>query len=214
MGKRYRAASGLTDRDRFWLRVEPSEGCWTWLGATSPNGYGIVQRGGRVHMAHRVAWEYARGAIPSGKVVCHACDNPPCVNPAHLFVGTQADNIADMDRKGRRRSNPPKGPNAKRAVLSEAEAVEIRRRYAEGERQLELAAAFGVSKGTIYNVLRGKHWAASGLGGTDRGPRPIDWRLVSKRREAGASWAAVAQEIGMSKTQLIERWARETGRLT
>lgn len=88
----------------FWAKVErrgPDE-CWPWVGARKPRGYGNVRIDGKYRLAHRVAWELATGTtIPSGCIVMHRCDNPPCCNPAHLLMGTMKDNTADMRRKGR-----------------------------------------------------------------------------------------------------------------
>lgn len=91
---------------RFWHRVVKSEGCWEWSGARFPRGYGHVQL--RVLgppdeiYAHRAAWRFTFGPIPDGLFVCHHCDNPPCVRPDHLFLGTAQDNVHDSQRKGRR----------------------------------------------------------------------------------------------------------------
>jgi hypothetical protein len=100
---------GISFEERFWARVDSSGGlwgCWPWMGARERNGYG--QLGNRIlrkHLkAHRVAYELAVGPIPEGFLVCHACDNPPCCNPSHLFVGTGADNTHDMIAKGRGRN--------------------------------------------------------------------------------------------------------------
>jgi len=94
--------------ERFWSRVAKGDGCWEWTGARKPNGYGDLTIRPRRWSAHRFAYTVAVGPIPAGMVVCHTCDNPPCCNPAHLFLGTQADNMADMGRKGRRASSPRK----------------------------------------------------------------------------------------------------------
>lgn len=103
---------GQSVEARFWAKVDvrgPDE-CWEWQASTTSSGYGQIMvnaRPRRITRAHRLSWTIANGPIPSGMVVCHRCDNPPCVNPAHLFVATQQDNIADMVRKGRGFVPPP-----------------------------------------------------------------------------------------------------------
>lgn len=89
---------------RFWAKVDRSggpEACWPWTGARAWNGYGQFGDGGQIHIASRVAWELSCGPIAEGLHVLHRCDNPPCVNPAHLFLGTHSDNMRDMVAKGR-----------------------------------------------------------------------------------------------------------------
>ncbi len=93
--------------ERFWEKVQITSGCWLWLGGFHRAGYGQINAGApnpRMILAHRVAWELTLGPIPNGLLVLHYCDNPPRVNPSHLFLGTQRDNVKDMMQKGRNRS--------------------------------------------------------------------------------------------------------------
>src|SRR5256885_74384 len=92
-------------RVSFWNRktISPS-GCWEWVGSKRELGYGQVRYKGRSARAHRIAWELTFGEIPDGRSVLHKCDNPPCINPDHLFLGTQQDNVDDMFRKGRQKT--------------------------------------------------------------------------------------------------------------
>jgi hypothetical protein len=145
-------------RERFLEKIspEPNTGCWLWTGTVLPFGHGLIGRGGRgtgMARAHRVAWELFRGPIPTGLQVCHRCDVPCCVNPDHLFLGTQRDNITDMINKGRRRAD-------RRWVskLTPEQVGEIKRRLATGERCCDLAPMFGVSDETISAIRRGHSW--------------------------------------------------------
>ena len=92
----------------FWEHVVKSESCWVWTGARHPYGHGLFTWEGKSQYTHRISWILHRGPIPKGLYVCHHCDNPPCVNPRHLFVGTCGDNLRDMVAKGRHGK-----PNAK-----------------------------------------------------------------------------------------------------
>jgi hypothetical protein len=93
---------------RFWVKVQKSgpDQCWTWLGAKIRTGYGYFRALGLNQRAHRVSFQIHKGEIPDGLYVCHRCDNPSCVNPEHLFLGTQFDNMADCKRKGRSGNQP------------------------------------------------------------------------------------------------------------
>lgn len=130
--------------------------CWEWQGALA-RGYGRLYVGNRVRQAHRLAYELFVGPIELGLSVCHHCDNRACVNPAHLFLGTQADNMADMAKKGRRCNR--KGSANPRALLDEIAVAEIRRRYAgnHGE-QVALAREFGVTRHVIYDIVHNRRW--------------------------------------------------------
>lgn len=96
--------AGLTHMplpDRFWVRVEKSDGCWLWTGSRMTHGYGVLTVNGRPIGAHRYSYSIANGPIADDVVIRHSCDNPPCVNPAHLLAGTQTDNVHDMLERGR-----------------------------------------------------------------------------------------------------------------
>jgi hypothetical protein len=149
--------------ERFWRYVEKSEdGCWLWTGARTYGGYGVINsggRGGKLVRASRLSYEIHHGSFDPALAVCHTCDNPPCVNPAHLFLGTAKDNTADMVRKGRASGGSPPGEQHPRAKLTFAKAAEIRRIYAAGGIGMgRLAVQYGVSKRTVLNIVQGKAW--------------------------------------------------------
>jgi hypothetical protein len=149
---------------RFWSKVDKSaaDGCHPWTRGRSPRGYGKVGRQGAHLRAHRVAWELTFGPIPSyaeaGYKVCvlHTCDNPPCCNPAHLFLGSNADNTADRQAKGRHWAR--RGSAQGMAKLTEQAVVTIRAWHAQGWPYVALGAAFGVIPGTIGLVVTRKTW--------------------------------------------------------
>lgn len=146
-----------TIEERFWAKVQrggPDE-CWPWTGALSDRGYGRFDVGGRLRMASHVSYEMHVGPIPAGLFACHSCDNPPCVNPAHLFPGDQKTNLADMVAKGR----SLKGEDHFHAKLTE-EAVRSMRARSTGERgeATRFAAEYGVSVANICYVLKGHTW--------------------------------------------------------
>ncbi len=148
----------------FWDYVDKSngeDGCWPWLGSRLPRGYGTYKRNAK---AHRIAFEWAYGPIPKGFDVCHKCDNPPCVNPAHLFAGTKAQNNADMIAKGR--AKYVSGESHGRHKLTAAQVAEIRAMYRKDVRgfgQQMLAKRFNVSSTTIRNIIIGKLWKLAKL---------------------------------------------------
>ena len=160
----------MKTEDRFWSKTRPSDsGCLEWTAALGKNpngtlGYGQFSLGSRsdktrrMHSAHRVAWMLKNGPVPDGLNVLHRCDNQKCVNPEHLFLGTQLDNVNDMLAKCRKIS--ARGERQGSVVLKTEEVLEIRRLYRPGARfpdarsARSLAVIFGVSSGTISDVTR------------------------------------------------------------
>lgn len=142
----------------FWRYVspEPNTGCWLWAASLDKGGYGQTYcRGPAPAGAHRVAWEAAHGPIPAGLGVLHRCDQRSCVNPRHLFLGTAAENSADMVRKGRQARGARSGP----AKLSDASVTEMRALYAAGAMGCRrLAKRFGVDLKTAQDVVRARSW--------------------------------------------------------
>lgn len=154
--------------DRFWPKVRmgaPDE-CWTWTATADHHGYGQIGYGGgnRHIKAHRASWLIHFGVLPPPEVkVCHRCDNPGCVNPGHLFLGTQADNHDDMKAKGRGNIGMRHGNHK----LTDEQVIEIR--SAAGKLD-DIGARFGVSGSIVSEVQLGKSWKH--VGGPIRRPRP------------------------------------------
>lgn len=142
---------------RFWANVDKSGGpdaCWPWTTALSNVGYGDFRYMYRHYIASRVAWELASGPIPAGACVLHRCDNRSCCNPAHLFLGTRADNSADMKSKGRQ----SRGEQLPHARLTENDVRRIRAAAADGEQLGAIASAFGVNPSTVSLIVARKRW--------------------------------------------------------
>lgn len=155
---------------RFWTHVDLSGECWLWTGTRTVQGYGrvVVRRGiGRPYKiaAHRVSYEMAYGlaidSLPKHLVVCHTCDNPPCVRPDHLFLGTMQDNVNDARSKGRMNYEAwhQRGEENHAAKLNDASVRKIRSAYAAGETQAALAKRYEVSRSTIGDIVRGEIWS-------------------------------------------------------
>jgi hypothetical protein len=141
--------------ERFWPRVDKSGSCWLWQGHRTAAGYGQIGRGtaseGLVY-THRLAYELEIGPIPEGMFVCHSCDNPPCVNPAHLFVGSAADNSHDALRKGRLRTLRAEASPQCRVTTDQVR--EIRQLRAVGISAAGLAVRYGVSPQHVADIVR------------------------------------------------------------
>lgn len=147
---------------RFWAKVEilGTDECWPWLASRDRHGYGHIGLGGReggTGYAPRVSWELHNGPIPEGLWVLHRCDNPACVNPAHLFLGTPKDNTADMMVKGR--ANRARGEDSGGAHFTAEQVVEIRATHARGRSMRALARQHGVSHSTISAMVHLRTWS-------------------------------------------------------
>lgn len=127
---------------------EPNSGCWLWTSGWDSDGYGLATGNKK---AHRLSYERSVGPIPIGACVCHRCDTPACVNPAHLFLGTNAENTADRKMKGR----GSMGASSPHAKLTEAQVMEI---LTSKESKRALASRFGVTPGAIAHIRRGSSW--------------------------------------------------------
>lgn len=131
--------------------LDPVSGCHVWTGGVNKHRYGVLSFAGRKAFAHRLAYQTWVGEIPEGFQVCHHCDNRRCLNPAHLFLGSNAENVADRNAKGRQ----ARGERQGRAKLSDDDVRAIR---ASAARIVDLAAQYGVAETTISNIRHGKRW--------------------------------------------------------
>ncbi len=165
-------------KERFLAKVDSTQDCWLWQDALSPSGYGTFHMNGKNHRAHRISYLLFVGEIPKGHFVCHHCDNPRCVNPKHLFTGTNSDNMKDSGKKGRhwstkhrekitaimRRIPRAQGEKHGRAKLTNKDALFIKNTYIKNSSgktsALFLANKFKVSKDTIQKIGNGQLWAS------------------------------------------------------
>lgn len=149
-----------SDIEHFWRHVLiplDRDCCWMWLAYKSAQGYGQFRLSKAIQKAHRVSFEINIGPIPEGLFVCHSCDNPPCVNPDHLFLGTNWDNTHDKVLKGR--AQRLQGESHGRSKLTSSDVIDIRARLATGNSsQQAIASLFGVNRSIVSSILRGKLW--------------------------------------------------------
>lgn len=199
-----------TLEERFWAKVDgrgPSE-CWPWKAALNEHGYGVMRpdttrRNGPTIKAHRVSAQLA-GMRIEGMKVLHSCDNPRCVNPAHLRPGTMAENSADMVR---RRRNPVDSEKVE-AKLTEADVLEIRRRIRIGEMHRLIAADFGVSRVTISDIKQRKSWRHLQDDAVSPAVGALDWGTAAGRVERYVGGGRVnAHHQPSSRARIAAWWA-------
>ena len=147
-------------RQRFFAKVRKSEACWWWEGTKNNKGYGMFMAVSPAKsLAHRFSYELVNGSIPKGKNILHQCDNPACVNPAHLVLGTHAENMRDMHRKRRGKFVAHKGEHNGSSKLTDDQVRNMRRQYSGGGvTQAKLAEQFGVSRTLVSNVVTRLAW--------------------------------------------------------
>lgn len=191
-----------TPEERFWSAVEKSDDCWTWKRALNHvrGGYGCFNAGGRKMIgAHRFSWTLHYGPIPEGLFVLHRCDNPPCVRPDHLFLGTHAENMADMEAKGRR----PVGERAYQAKLTDADVVAIRNAADAGERHADIAKRYGTGRSHISQIAGGTTWTHIPKKARTRGEKVFP---SSKLSESQVLEIRAARSLGQTQREIAERF--------
>lgn len=142
--------------DRFWSKAKTDsiDDCWEWQASFFPDGYGYFWKDGKGRRAHRVAYEMAHGTLSKDHHVCHACDNPKCVNPLHLWAGTNDENMADMAKKGR--AARITGDARWNTKYSEETVKNILEDRKSGMKYRELTDKYGISKAHLSNIFNGK----------------------------------------------------------
>jgi hypothetical protein len=149
----------------FWDRVDTTGDCWLWTGCRNKDGYGLLRYQGVMVTAHVRAWVLTNGRITDGMHVLHHCDNPPCCNPSHLFLGTNHDNVLDRHRKGRSKNlfcsghAVNQGSRCRKAKLSEADIPVIRSLLRDGVPQADIAKRYGVHRSQISRIKNRRYWS-------------------------------------------------------
>lgn len=211
---------GIVDEIRARVKVDDN-GCWIWQGRTDRDGYGLYWRDAKRYRVHRVMCESVHGKLPQNILACHECDVPQCCNPAHLWPGTNKDNIRDAANKGRL----PHGSGHARSVWDEATVIDAVRRVASGESQAAIERELGVSTGALQSVLNRKTWRhldlpavklpGKGVKGAKHYLAKLtedDVREIRRLRSQGESTASVARKFNVCSanvTNIIKRksWA-------
>ena len=151
---------GKSPINRFWEKVDikGDDECWEWKGSVNTNGYGMLGIGQSRIVASRMSWVIHHGYLDNRMLVCHFCDNPKCVNPEHLFLGTNSDNIKDMYDKGRREAN--RGQKCPTSILKDKDVIYMRENYYPRTKETrdKFARMFGITEGSVQNILYRVSW--------------------------------------------------------
>lgn len=146
---------------RFWSKVSIVGECWEWTAAKIPDGYGVFGVDGISRCAHRISWEFFHGQIPHSLYVLHRCDNPPCVNPSHLFIGSQKDNVSDCTSKGRRGIHRPSAETNGMVKLNRWDIPVIRHLVHQHKfKQSVVASLYSVSRSAINSIILNNSWVS------------------------------------------------------
>lgn len=147
----------MTPETRFWARVKKTKTCWIWTGAKNSKGYGDIMINGKHEKSHRYSYLISKGEIPYNKHVLHHCDNPTCVNPEHLWIGTNHENVLDKISKGR--DSNKSGKNNPNVKLNGEKVNKIRKLYKQGEHNMvQIGKIFNVNRNVISRVVNQKYW--------------------------------------------------------
>ncbi|MEQ8450890.1 MAG: HNH endonuclease signature motif containing protein [Alphaproteobacteria bacterium] len=203
--------------ERFWSKVDRStaDECWEWTSNKNNKGYGLFKVSAVVgnKLAHRLAYEDAKGRIPVGMLVRHTCDNPACVNPKHLVRGTHKQNVADMDQRKRRVTNTPHGEANCNAILTDAQVIQMRCDYVSGHPIEAICDRYRISRESINDFTSGRSWKH--LLGTEGSPTLIELKAEAGRRRRNNARinANIAAEIRkrLSNGELGKNLAAEYG---
>lgn len=183
------------------------DGCWEWTGAKDWDGYGRMRIGGRRSArAHRIAWAIANRSDPGSLFVCHRCDNPSCVRPGHLYLGTALQNNRDKIERGR--TNWARGSRVGTSKLTDEQVEAVFALYKSGNvRQKDIARQFGVSQSAVQLVLSGKNWGRTPVPNMRHAPKrtlrklsdDLRTRLIADYRAGGVSQSVLAKRYGVSQ---------------
>ncbi len=190
-----RLKRGSKDWDRFWSKVNKGPKCWEWQACCTTYGYGVIWWGKTHKLAHRVVYEMGHGTIPQGMHICHKCDNPPCVRPSHLFLGTPKDNHQDSYRKGRRAV----GAMLPQSKLTEKDVKEI---LIDTRKYIDIGKSYNINPGTVSSIKYKIRWKHIKEKGVCSGVSKLTEPQVKEIRKLNKTQKEIAKEYGVSRATI------------